>query len=506
MKSAIVFGWSACLCLGVGGTFPVAADEISNREYLERVDAIRKKVDHLSNPKLKTAAFQKEVFALLGSPEKTMVRLRSMLHSEEYRTTRRAAFLVSEMIPASLDLGPEIGLLEKAGRLIEKTNDPNPMTERIAGALFKLDKLPPLLLEQYLSQREHENAWACIVLRRVPSHASQFLPEMISVIADSRATDERVLRTCQILRSMGAPAGEAADPLVQVLGDGKRGSEVKDAAGRALAAIGPAAVPELLAQLESQQSDLLVRTLAVLGSIGPEAKSAASRVVPLFSHKSFRVRFSAARSYWYITQSKSPSIEIVGEALNHPEFRSQAVRDISNMEEHCLPILGPIIRQLGKEGFPESEKASLIRTLGRIGPPARQALPVLTLLCSSESCYLRRLAAYSLYQVSQDPELPVQALLSIIEEEAQLPPTGHSRVAIYSLRLMGAAARKSIPTLEECLLQRTGYIRSFSAYALAEIGGEGIPILRQAVQSDHPEIRKCALRALQRYNAKKTGQ
>jgi len=156
----------------------------------------------------------------------------------------------------------------------------------------------------------------------------------------------------------------------------------------ALARLGPAAAPMLIASLDDRNAN--VRQVAVWATTGtPPAEAAVSHFVKLLKDPQSEVRF---RTVVAIDQMRTGRLETIPALI-------EALKDNS------------IGSHQGGTSTPICEVAA--RVLGEIGPKAQAAVPGLIELLKSPSNSTRREAAVALAQITRDPDVMVSVILEL---------------------------------------------------------------------------------------------
>ena len=186
---------------------------------------------------------------------------------------------------------------------------------------------------------------------------------------------------------------------------------VRSAAAEALGRIGPdakQAVPALIAALsDDEQEDALHSAAAeALGLIGPAAKAAVPILKKRLEHPDPYVRVCAALALWKIDKDKSGAA-VVTAGLNDRNFRTRVVAAEAawhlDKNARAVPLLLEVLREAPFADPSDSGnmKYMAARALGRIGPPAKEAAPVLRELLQDEDPFVRMTAAAALKAIEK---------------------------------------------------------------------------------------------------------
>ncbi len=128
------------------------------------------------------------------------------------------------------------------------------------------------------------------------------------------------------------------------------------------------------------------------------------------------------------------------------------------------PAVQPLIREL-TDPNPQTRRFAL-ESLGDIGLPAAEAVPMLSELTADEDAGVRRAAVEALGIAGQktlDAAKPIATLLTDPDANAR-------RVASHALMRLGPNARPAEDALQEALNDGNRYVRANSMHALAGIG------------------------------------
>ncbi len=223
---------------------------------------------------------------------------------------------------------------------------------------------------------------------------------------DSQARSQGAASLGFALRSeTNPPAGplpEAVTTLIAALKD--KDDQVRMRAAEALGRIGPAAkaaVAVLAQRLQAEDEDAVHSAAAeALGRIGPDAKPALGVLTRHLKNPDIYVRINAAKALWHIAQSA----EAAGVAEAFLDFRRPMVRIYAAETLWAIrrdPAMLPRLRDAVRVETGTPLYASL-RALGRIGAPAREAIPVISELLHHEEPAIRQAAREALLAI--DPK------------------------------------------------------------------------------------------------------
>jgi HEAT repeat protein len=209
-----------------------------------------------------------------------------------------------------------------------------------------------------------------------------------------------------VFRSEGRPAVTA---LMKHLWDDD--SLVRSAAAESLGRIGPPtekAVPALIALLRGEEEDHVHSAAAeALGRFGPAAKEAMPVLIERLKHPDRYVRVCAALALWHIDRNRA-GLPAAAAALHdhNPRVRVIAAEMLGHTKQYQLAIatLLEVLREasVGDQPTGGNIRFMAARSLGRLGPPAKSAVPDLLELLHDEEEPVRATAAEALKRI--DPQ------------------------------------------------------------------------------------------------------
>ncbi|MHC4503905.1 MAG: HEAT repeat domain-containing protein, partial [Planctomycetota bacterium] len=250
---------------------------------------------------------------------------------------------------------------------------------------------------------------------------------VIRLSSDSPAERNKAV---QGLAEIGPDAARAIPALIGDIEKHKYSS-----AGRALVAIGPASVPALVEVLGSRESRVREKCAQVLGDMGTVARPAVPTIKLLLEDRAWLVRSAAIHALARIAPDDPDVIGAICTGLRHQE---DATRD------------------------------GAARTLARLGPKARAAVPALI-----QSLDLGLFGFYTGHPSDQ-----VEALIAMgptvipdLVKALEARDTGEKGRAqlAETLALFGGEAKAAVPMLLRLLKDRSALVRRWSVTALSAI-------------------------------------
>lgn len=153
-----------------------------------------------------------------------------------------------------------------------------------------------------------------------------------------------------------------------------------------------------------------------------------------------------------------------------------------------------LARHLGKDSVTDKEQCRrAAQALGRFGPGAKEAVPLLVRALQSPSTEVREFAVDALGRIGLEPQTVVPAIVA----EADLPPehinyallAPFRRLAARALGRYGPAATAAVPVLEKALQNEDPLYRAQAAWALWRISQhpQAIPALRAALKRNESD-------------------
>lgn len=346
----------------------------------------------------------------------------------------------------------------------------------------------------------------------------------------------------EALGKLGPAAAPAVSKLIGRLGDeAMRQSEepvtIEDevwvAATKALAAIGPEAVPELIKALEGddlqtaraaalsvhfmgppakEATGPLIRLLekdndqtrrqAILGlaGIGPDAKEAVPLLIKMLHHEDFHTQYQSCRALARMGEGAAPAVpELVG-LLSHR---------ITSVRRNSAEALGELTMVAGDDAIAalikrledpiEPVREASVTALGKFGPRAKSAVPALEDLVKRQRLATPTAALLALWRITGESMDIIPKLLAEIDKPdapwsaaealAQIKPASGQIVDGLASRLastdpearlacakalgqIGAPARSAEAELKKLLEDEDETIRAAAQEALDRIGRE----------------------------------
>jgi HEAT repeat protein len=332
--------------------------------------------------------------------------------------------------------------------LIEALQDEQPrvrwLAARAVGKLRKQAKAAIPVLEKNLNDKlaavALESACALILV-----NADTRKPMLVLLACLKHPAAPLRWQAADAVERIGPQAKDAVPALKAMLKDSDK--QLPPKAILALTKLGPeakGAVPDLATMAKESKSPLRQQAVEALGAIGPEAKDSVPDLIDLLSDKEVFFRLAVIRALGDIGMNAKPSIPRLIEVLQEKSASESKQRPKSDPPMFVM-VPG------------QSVAGAVADALGKMGPAAKEAIPVLI-------AHLRQ---------SKDGRREVMAAL------------GH----------MGPEAKAAVPLLTEELFAPVPLDGTTAANALGRIGSdakEAVPALEKATHAQHREVRAAA--------------
>ncbi len=324
-------------------------------------------------------------------------------------------------------------------------------------------------------------------------------PALMTALRDSR---ESVRWSAgRALDALGAMGDDASLAAVVALLDDERGY-VRASAARTLETLAGAharALPAHVARLAIVREETCLVALGELGALGARAVAALPALARLAADPRWEIRRAALRALRQIAPAHDTTIKRSIACVNdaEPLVRLEALTALgAHNPRHDRRALEALQRRLRQdtEGFARAEAA---RALGRMGPRAGRALPLLAQALTDKDGETRRAAALAMGALQPDLARVIPLLIDMLSE-AEPGPRSATALA------MGALGPRAAPSLTKELLillkDEFAVTRAAAAEALGHYGAETPAPAPQAVlqrlNDPDGEVRAAAAEAL----------
>ncbi len=434
---------------------------------------------------------------------KTLDRWVEDLNDPDYHISERATDVLrdagSEAVPVLLDACEQgsIRLHRRAAAVLIRLGAPaapalvaalkdKARQERVEITLVRLGPAAVPALRDALTEEIGGEA-AAHILGLIGPRAADAVADLIAVLNRRQAPTALRSRAAFALGRIGEPSGTIVSALIAALTDNKM--ELRARAVEALGLIGPRAreaVPALAAVLKDDEAIVAIKACQALSFVG-EA-DAAPALLTAFQDKRPEVALAASQALWHLGPKADPVLPAFLLLAEGPVEKSAPARNLlASFGPHIVPFLVKALRD-----NEAARREAAADALGRIGPPARAAVPELLAALKDKSPAVALMAAMAVAQVDSTRG---GAGVKLLTDALDVPG------AAIALRNLGPYARASIPDLIAALKPRKGnvhqeVIRLNAQLALARIGTPAVPALIAALKDKREGVAPLAGGAL----------
>jgi len=247
---------------------------------------------------------------------------------------------------------------------------------------------------------------------------------------------------------------------------------VREGAAEALGSFGRAAVEPLTRTLTDEEHRVRAIAARSLGTIGPEAASAAATILDLYETK----------GGWLVVVAANDALRAFGEAAV-PALTKSLYREDTWQRIHAAKLLG----ELGAAGLPplirrieESPLGPAQETLVKLGTAAKPAIPTLVRWLTDDRRWFRWRIAGAISAI--DPTVP--EILPVFIDILRAGPRHEAGFAAWRIARIGPSAAEAIPLLEALLfdLKPDSSERMGAIAALKAIDGQARAVLLRGLQ------------------------
>jgi HEAT repeat protein len=328
---------------------------------------------------------------------------------------------------------------------------------------------------------------AAHVLGLIGSRAAAAVPDLIAVLKRREARRAFRGQVTFALGRIGEPSDAIIPPLIAALTDSKK--ELRERAAEALGRIGSSArkaVPELAAALKDDEATVAIKACQALSFIGES--EAAQPLLAAFQSDRTEVAVEAGRALWRLGPKADPVVPALLTLAEGAVEKTAPARDLlASFGPRIVPMLVKALRDNDA-----AKREAAVDVLGRIGPPAREAIsPVLAAL-KDKSPAVALMAALAVAQINATRGGPA---VKVLTDALDVPG------ASIALADLGRFARAAVPDLVAALKPRKQsanheFIRLNAQLALARIGQPAVPALIAALKDKREGVAPLAGGAL----------
>ena len=200
-------------------------------------------------------------------------------------------------------------------------------------------------------------------------------PAAIPQLIDALDNESQSIRSgaAKVLGNMGSTAHEAAPRLFALLGDEE--IYLGETAGAALGKIGPAAHPQVLEALGSDNENIRAAAAVAIGWMSQPGEPAKRLAKRLEAEPSSRVTANGLEALNRVGLPADQLLPLLLPALDHDgdRVRHEAMNGLLSLRPDSRAAVPHLVERLGN-GDP-AKRSQAINLLGRIGPDAGDAVP-----------------------------------------------------------------------------------------------------------------------------------
>ncbi len=350
------------------------------------------------------------------------------------------------------------------------------------------------LIELLQSEKPLVRWRAALALGRIGPKASA----SVDVLAKNLESQDDSTRwfAAWALGRMGPDAGKAVDALGKALLSDTRTAA---RAAWAILQIGPndaeKAIPQLLKALGNREGGVSWNAAKALARIG---KPAVPHLIRTLSGKSSGAAANAAFALGMMTGGQGvPAVPALSKNLSSkdPAVRRASARTLGSLGPEAKDAVDPLARCLKDEVVDVRKLAA--QSLGKIGPGAASATTALAAALSDKESLVRAAAAAALGRIGEGAEAAVPALSKLLLEGAD-PWSRYN--AATGLSGIGVEAKSAESALIKALSDRDSEVRAEAAWALGSIGpgAKAVASLKKALSDSDPVVRLAATDTLKK--------
>ena len=303
---------------------------------------------------------------------------------------------------------------------------------------------------------------AAEALGMVGPKAQSAIPALVKALSDTHG--EVTVHAASSLGRLGAPAVKAVTPLL-------KDESLRSLALAVLGDFGPEAkpaIPDLLPLLRDKDVDTRRETLLVLAQMGPAAQAAVPTLLTEAKNEKNPTRAGAAYALVKIGAKEVLPILMKGaQEKEDKHYKMVCAWGLLALEpknpEYLRASLPSVIGGLTHEW--DLVRRESAQALGRVGPPAKQAVSALAKVAESDKSPAVRMDALgALGEIGVADEALPAVLKSLSAPE---PPIRYA--ACFALGKFGPSAKEAVPVLVNYLKMRDDFMPIICAWALVRI-------------------------------------
>ena len=263
----------------------------------------------------------------------------------------------------------------------------------------------------------------------------------------------------------GRPASYWKDRLLS--GPAKRSS-----ARSSLESGGQEAVTVLVTLLEDPESNEIRWTAAeILGKLGPDATASSDALLQALKDRDPYVQSVAAEMIPKVGTPAEKAVPALAELLDG-KHAAVVARAISVYKAQAAPAIPQLVEVLTDTSRTADARWNAARTIGKIGPPAVETVPILIEMTKDKEATVRGNAAEAIGDIGPKAAAGVPALIDVLDDPAHR--VRHH--AVRSLGYIGKGAKESVPHIRPLLDDPEPSVKEEAVKALAILApDEGDP-------------------------------
>jgi HEAT repeat protein len=316
----------------------------------------------------------------------------------------------------------------------------------------------------------------------------------------SAATPEEQYAAADQLAELGIAADAAVPQLVAALES--KDAQLRWRAARALGLIGNAkAIDSLRKHAADEDSAVRAQAIFALGRLKTQDKASLTAIVGRITDTDVQVRRAAYRALLMIKADRSIIRPLIIKSLEDadPAVVVPALHTLAEAGEEVVPALADALDHAEARYW-----ACLV--LAEIGPKAKEAAPALGKVLTDPRPEVRLQAAMALAEIGPDAKAAVPDL---IKAAGDVKDDSFRSVQYAAVAALGRIGDKSAaPVIEKALQSDDAFLRIVGAWASAKIEPENKEKLAAAVRllvvgltDEHPNHRRAAARGLMELEA-----
>ncbi len=350
---------------------------------------------------------------------------------------------------------------------------------------------PEKLMKRLASSDADVRAEAARMLALMGPNAAVAVPQLISALKDGSGKVR--MMAAMALGEIGHPAKEAVPALLEAAND--KSDFVRALAAGALGKTGRGAkgvVPALIGMLGDKHREVRRAAATGLGDIGQADEPVLNALIAtLGKDPDSAVRVDAAQALGQLGPKAKSAVPALLRALKDGDVQRYAAEALGRIGRSAVQ---PLI-DLAVRGKSEAVRLGAIRGLGKLGPVAKSAVPVLLKCLRDKSADVRKATARALPEIKPVEKKVIAALASRLGDKDMYVRT----VAAGALGDVGPAASSAVPSLLTALKDEDWGVVQSAAIALGEIGVSEPSVisgLSKALKSKRAHVQMAAAEAL----------